>query len=110
MDHTELLHSVRLNELLQWCREQSYHVIIDGPPVLALGDSLVLANQVSATIFVVSAGETNRDGARLAMKQLIEHNAQILGIVMQKIPQDRLEYYSYTATSVGPGKLDSSEM
>ena len=111
MDHTELLHSSRLATLLQWCRDRNFYVIIDGPPVLGLGDSLVFANQVSDTIFTVSAGETDREGAQLAMRQLIGHGARILGIVMQKISQYRLEYYSngYTATSVEPGKLDSNK-
>jgi len=110
MDFTELLHSPRLATLLQWCRDRNFYVIIDGPPVLGLGDSLVLANQVSDTIFTVSAGETDREGAQLAMQQLIGHGARILGIVMQKVSQDRMEYYSnsYTAISVGPGKQDSN--
>ena len=91
-NHTELLHSEQLSTLLRWCKQRGYHVIIDTPPVLALVDSLVIANQVLGTILVVSAGETDRDATKMALQQISGHGGKVLGVVMQKVPQDRVGY------------------
>ena len=56
----------------------------------------MIAAQVSNTILVVSAGETNREGAKLALQRLSGHGAQVLGVVMQKVPQRLFEYYYRT--------------
>ena len=91
-NHTELLHSKQLSTLLGWFQQRQYHVIFDTPPVLALVDSLVISNKVLGTILVVSAGETNRDSTKMALQQITGHGGKVLGVVMQKVPQDRVGY------------------
>lgn len=91
---TELLHSKRLNTFFSWCRQQGFHVIVDAPPALAFADVSVIATQVYGVLLVVSSGETTVDASKIALQRLGAHGAQFLGIVMQKVPRDRVPDYS----------------
>ena len=91
---SELFHSKRMGELLQWYRQQGIQVIVDAPPVLAFTDSVLLATQVEGVLLVVSAGQTTREASRLAVQRLAGSGSKLLGVVMQKARSVDVPYYA----------------
>ncbi len=90
---SELLHSKHMTELLNWCRKEGYHVILDAPPVLPVADPLVLAPKVDGVLFVVSSGGTTTDACRTALQRLTLAGGKILGMVLQKAEKSEAPYY-----------------
>jgi Mrp family chromosome partitioning ATPase len=70
-------------------------IIIDGPPILAVSEAAVLASMGLGVVFVVEAGETRTDAARLAQQALTRANAHILGVVLNKTRTQPSYYYKY---------------
>ncbi len=54
---TELLESAEMRQLLEELREKADLVIFDSPPLLAVADTLVLANLADAVLMVCVAGQ-----------------------------------------------------
>ncbi len=92
---SELLHSKQLRQLLNRCREEGYHVILDAPPVLPVTDPVILASQVDGVLLVASAGQTTREACRSAIDQLTSAGGKILGIVLQKVRVPKKSYRAY---------------
>lgn len=92
---SELLHSKKMRELLNQCRREGYHVVVDAPPVLPVTDAVVLARQVDGVLLVVGAGQTTPEACQLAIERLTLAGGKILGIVLQKaqIPNTPSYYY-----------------
>ena len=81
----ELLSSMKLLSLLSQCEEHFAHVIVDGPPVLGIADSIVLCNQVDNSVFVVESGKTRKGHAKAALKRLQQAGVYPLGVILTKI-------------------------
>lgn len=82
---SELLGSERMRVLLE---ELSAHctVLIDAPPVLPVTDSTLLATSVDGTVLVVRHGKTRRDHLEVARDMLANVNANVLGVVLNRVP------------------------
>ncbi|HEY8063954.1 MAG TPA: polysaccharide biosynthesis tyrosine autokinase [Methylosinus sp.] len=59
-------------------------IIVDAPPVLGLADAPLIANAISETVFVISAGETRRDVIGIALKRLSMARAHVLGGILNR--------------------------
>jgi tyrosine-protein kinase Etk/Wzc len=90
----ELLDSPQMDRLLEALRTCYDAVIIDSPPVLAVTDSAVLAPKTDGVILVVRAEKTDRDAIALAIQQLRQVDAEILGIVVNDAKAEG-SYHSY---------------
>jgi len=100
-DPVELLSGPRMIELIESNANIYDHIIIDGPPVLGLADSLVIANLVDATIITVEAGKTKKSALLGSLKRLERANANMLGTVLTRVgpqnnPDYNLDYYTYS--------------
>ena len=82
---TELLDSSRMRELVGELRQEADLVIVDSPPVLAVADSLVLANLSDAVLMVCVAGQSQRYELQLARTLLSRVGETISGVVLNKI-------------------------
>ena len=92
----ELLGSQAMKELLNQAMENFDMILIDTPPVLAVTDAQILANQCDGTILVIKSGETQVDAAIKAKELLVAANGKLLGTVLnQKKIQDSSYYYYY---------------
>ncbi|MFC1634926.1 polysaccharide biosynthesis tyrosine autokinase [Planctomycetota bacterium] len=78
----ELLGSLRMAELLSDQSKKYDHIIIDGPPVLLVSDTKILAGLVDATVLVFNAMTTSRGAAQRAIRELREVNARVVGGVL----------------------------
>jgi len=79
---TELIDSVRMQELINRQHNNYDYVIIDGPPLLLVSDAKILAGLVDHTILVVNADTTTRGAALRAIRELTNMDAKIAGCVL----------------------------
>jgi len=93
----ELLSSMKLLTVLTQCEEHFAHVIVDGPPVLGIADSIVLSNQVDNAVFVIESGRTRKGHAKAALKRLHQVGVHPIGVILTKIDayHDLYGYNSY---------------
>jgi capsular exopolysaccharide synthesis family protein len=78
----ELLGNPLMERLIGEQRKKYDNVIIDGPPVLLVSDSKVLARLVDATILVFNAAATSRGAAQRTIRELKEVDAKVIGCVL----------------------------
>ncbi|OCA88913.1 CpsD/CapB family tyrosine-protein kinase [Pseudobacillus wudalianchiensis] len=94
----ELLGSKAMAELVQEAYDQYDVVIFDTPPVLAVTDAQVLANQCDGTVLVINSGKTEIDGASKAKELLESAKAKLLGVVLNNRKLKESSYYYYYGT------------
>ena len=94
---SELLHTERFGAILADCAKLYDRIILDSPPTSAVTDPAVLGNLTDGVVLVVKAGETTRDSAMHARRQLAGANAHLFGVVVNAIdfsnPAYGYEYY-----------------
>ena len=93
----ELLSGMKLLSMLAQAEERFAHVVVDGPPVLGIADSIVLSNQVDNVVFVIESGRTRKGHAKNALKRLQQAGVHPLGVILTKIDayHDLYGYNSY---------------
>ena len=89
---SELLGSERMQHILARASEEYDYVLIDTPPVLPVTDALVLSRMVDGVILVLTSGEIKVEMARDVKNQLVQADANILGVVLNKV---RSEHHGY---------------
>ncbi len=85
----ELLSTNRMSLLLAAIDEKVDVMLIDSPDLLHVADALVLANQVDGVVLVLEYGKVNMADALEAKAQLERVGANVLGVVMNKVPVRR---------------------
>ena len=89
---SELLGSERMQHILARASEEYDYVLLDTPPVLPVTDALVLSRMVDGVILVLTSGEIKVEMARDVKNQLVQADANILGVVLNKV---RSEHHGY---------------
>ncbi|TMK44439.1 MAG: CpsD/CapB family tyrosine-protein kinase, partial [Actinobacteria bacterium] len=95
MEPVELLQSDRMSDVLAQCGGAEF-VLIDGPPVLAVADSLALAEMVDGVLVVVNARKGKRALVIQARYQLRQVGGRLIGGVLNGFDSSRmgLGYYA----------------
>jgi capsular exopolysaccharide synthesis family protein len=91
----ELLHTATFNTLLQEMEQRFDRVIIDSPPVSVVADAVVMATNVDGTLMVLKAGQTSRDLAKQAVRQLVDVKAHLFGAVLNDLDLENQKYGQY---------------
>jgi non-specific protein-tyrosine kinase len=92
----ELIGSAKMKTLLESAARRFDFVILDSPPILAATDSVILgAGVVDATLLIVGAGSTRRNQLKQAVQQLREVNANVAGVILNRMTAKSGEYYYY---------------
>lgn len=96
----ELLASAHLATIISGLRNQYDRIIIDSPPLVIFSDALILSRIVDGVMLVVWAGTTGRELVDKSIQGLINVNAKLLGVVVNKFivsgkPGSRYSSYSY---------------
>ncbi|WP_448657999.1 GumC family protein [Sphingomonas sp. CJ99] len=108
---TELLGHPRLQELLTECRKRFDVVVLDGPPVLGLADSPLLAALTRATIFVVEADRGRFGATKTALRRLQNSQTHVIGAVLTKFDPKKTAggygHYGYSYYHYGSEKADA---
>ncbi|MEC0405029.1 MULTISPECIES: CpsD/CapB family tyrosine-protein kinase [Bacillus amyloliquefaciens group] len=91
----ELLSSKAMGELIQEMYSRYSLVIFDSPPLLAVADGQILANQTDGSVLVVLSGKTKMDTVQKARDALQQSKAKLLGALLNKKKIKKTEHYSY---------------
>ncbi|MGM0753090.1 MAG: CpsD/CapB family tyrosine-protein kinase [Bacillota bacterium] len=91
----ELLSSRSMEEFLVDAYADYDLVIFDTPPVLAVTDAQVLANQCHGSILVVSSGTTEIESAQKAKELLQSAKGKLLGVILNNREVKDTSYYYY---------------
>jgi capsular exopolysaccharide synthesis family protein len=93
---SELLHTDRFAAVLADCGKIYDRIILDSPPTSAVTDPAVLGNLVDGVVLVIKAGETTREAATHARRQLTSANVRLIGVVVNAIDFSNPAYgYDY---------------
>ena len=95
-DPVELLMGPKLTLFLNKAEEMGYsQVIVDGPPLLGLADSLVLGNQVQHIIFTLKAGDTKRSVIKDSLRRMRTAGLMPMGVVLTHAKDEHAPGYGY---------------
>lgn len=97
---TELLSSLRLEQIVQEAAGQFEMVIIDSPPVLGLADAPTMATLADGVVFIVESDRSRRGALKTALRRLRSVRPVLLGAVLTKFDPLKAgnrysEYYGY---------------
>ena len=92
----EMLSSKKMKEFLDLMKEKFDTVIIDSPPVLAVTDAQILSTEVEGVLLVAASGQTEKEALIRAKELLLKVKANILGVILTRVPQDSGKSYGYT--------------
>lgn len=103
----ELLGSPACRAALDRLNEAFDLVIIDTPPVVAVTDAVVLANDVDGVIMVIKSFKVARDLVLQAKRQLVDVEARLIGVILNNFDIQRKSYgYYYYYTYYGADRDD----
>lgn len=81
---TDVVGSKRISSILSRLKDNYETIIVDAPPLI-ISDSYTLASKVDGVILVIVPGETTIDQAKAIKAQLDRAEANVLGIVFNKL-------------------------
>jgi non-specific protein-tyrosine kinase len=82
----EMLGSQRMLTVLQRLQASQDVLIIDSPPLRVVTDAAILSAFVDGTLLVIDATTSRRAAVRLGREALNRVNAQVLGVVLNRVP------------------------
>lgn len=85
----------RMRLILQTFAKNYDIVILDSAPILVGAEVLTLSRMVDKVSFVLRWGHTRREVALEALKQLIEAQGDVAGVVMARVDPKRYREYAY---------------
>ncbi|WP_122263012.1 polysaccharide biosynthesis tyrosine autokinase [Ornithinimicrobium cerasi] len=92
---SELLGSHSMRHLVGQLRENFDYVIIDSPPLIPVTDAAVLSSVADGVLVVVGAGMVKRDQLERVLGSLNKVGANVLGMVLNRLPMKGPDAYSY---------------
>jgi protein-tyrosine kinase len=103
---SELIHSERMKQLLDFMTRMFDWIVLDSPPALAVHDASVLADMCEGVLFVVRAGSTDYAVAEKASLEFNKKN--LLGVVLNRVDESETYgghyYYHGGPSNNGNGK------
>lgn len=102
---SELLGNSKFNTLLENARKAFDYVIVDTPPLGVVIDSAIVAPKCDGSILVVEYDAISREFASDVMEQLKRTGCQILGVILNKVDNQRS--YEYEQRYYGKYSEDS---
>jgi capsular exopolysaccharide synthesis family protein len=88
----ELLGSEKMLLIMADVCKAAEIVVIDSPPS-AVADAQILSSLVDGVILVVQPGKTPIDESQATLTQMKTAGARMLGVVFNRIPRNRSQYY-----------------
>lgn len=93
---SELLGSPAMGEIIRELEGSFDYVLYDAPPLLPVTDAAVLSRRTGGTIVVVGSGVVRIDQVKKTLEILNNVGAQVLGLVMNRLPAKGPDAYSYS--------------
>ena len=92
---SELLGSQAFQALLETLLGGYDHIVIDTPPLIAVTDAAVVSTVADAVILVCQASRTKKPDLVKAIHGLRAVDANVVGVVLNRVPIDSSSYYVY---------------
>ncbi|MCD8133241.1 MAG: CpsD/CapB family tyrosine-protein kinase [Clostridiales bacterium] len=93
---TELLSKQRFHNMIEKLRETFDYVFFDTPPIGAVVDAIVIAQECDGSILVISADKISRRVVADYTSQLSQANDNLLGVILNKVDMKSKRYgYGY---------------
>jgi capsular exopolysaccharide synthesis family protein len=106
----ELLGSQSMRSLMLEIRNEAEVILIDAPPVLAVADSLTLAQFADAVLLVADAEKTQRSAVHQTRQHLNRIRARVMGAVLNNFnPATARSYYAYAPYTGYPPATEQLE-
>ena len=90
-----MLSSDRMRQLLEALERHYEFIILDTPPALVTADVLALSRLVEKVVFVVRWGHTRQESVLEALKQILDAQGDVAGVVMSRVVSKQYRQYSY---------------
>lgn len=90
-----LLGSDHMRHLLEALEPHYEFIILDTPPALVTADVMALSRLVEKVVFVVRWGHTRQEAVLEALKQIVDAQADVAGVVMSRVVSKQYRQYSY---------------
>lgn len=91
----ELLASEKFKTLIEKLKTRFDFIIIDCPPISAVADAVHVGHVCDGSLFVISAKNTNKNEAKLALTELQRSGVNVLGSVLTMTEATSKHYYNY---------------
>ncbi|MBU3191202.1 polysaccharide biosynthesis tyrosine autokinase [Clostridium bowmanii] len=98
---SELLASQKMKVFIEDMEKKYDYVMIDTPPIITFTDALTLVTEKVGVILVISAEETTIENCKKSKQLLLNINAMIIGIVLNKVDKKSFIGYGYDYYSNG---------
>lgn len=89
---SELLVSENMMNAITKLKEEFDIIVLDGPPIELVTDSIILTRIVDSTIIVAACNETKKDNLHKVISSIRNVGGKIAGIVVNKISIPAKEY------------------
>jgi capsular exopolysaccharide synthesis family protein len=90
-----LVGSDHMRHLLEALEPHYEFIILDTPPALVTADVMALSRLVEKVVFVVRWGHTRQEAVLEALKQIIDAQGDVAGVVMSRVVSKQYRQYSY---------------
>ena len=94
MNPAELLDSSQMHRLVRTLRAKYDIVLLDGPPVLAMADALILCPYGDGVLLIADAEKTSRQALQHAREQIEQVGGKVIGGVLNRFDPSGASYYS----------------
>lgn len=91
---TEILESKAFAEVLERLQKEYELIVVDSPPLGAVTDSMLIAEQIDEVIYVCRFNRAYKKHIRQYVRALQNSKKDMLGIVLNGLSPRRIEYYS----------------
>lgn len=93
---TEMLEQKEFDLVHSELRKEFDVIIVDSPPIGLFPDSLAIARKVDEVLFVTRYGKVSRKIAKSLVENLEETGVNVLGVVLNDLPQKKTPGYYYS--------------
>lgn len=90
-----LLTSPRMRQMLEALAPHYDHILLDTAPALVTADVLALSRLVDKVVFVVRWAQTRQDAAIEALKQIIDAQGDVAGVVLSRVVPRQYRQYGH---------------
>ena len=92
---SELLGSHTMVDLLARFESDYDIVIFDSAPLLPVTDAAILARVTGGAIIVAAAGKTHKNQFQAGLKNLVNVDAPVMGVILTMLPTKGVDSYGY---------------
>ena len=90
-----LLESQKMEEIMEELKNRYDRIIFDTPPVMGLPDTLIMSRLADIVLIVARAKKTTVELLESTQKDLKNVNANIVGIILNRVERQNKKYYSH---------------